>query len=278
MAFVRLAQAFQGLGVCVPQIQAADLQQGFLLLTDLGSRLYEQVLTAENADALYQQAFAALLRIQAYPTAGDDPLKPFDMVHYREKMGWFLEFYCHRYLQLSLTPSQRQACEREFDLLINTAQQQPQTCVHYDFHCRNLMLTADNQVAVLDFQDAVRGPITYDLMALLRDCYLDWPASRVQAWMQYYQQAALSAGILTQEDPVLWRQWCDFSSVQRHIKCIGLLARFHALGHTDAYLVYIPRLLKYLRELPRATRNFELCAIYWRGYPHEGHDFSRRPR
>lgn len=248
-AFIKLAEELQALGVKVPHIHAADLQQGFLLLTDFGSQLYKHVLTAENADALYQQAFAALLRIQAYPHTGSYLLKPFDLLHYREKMGWFIEFYCNRYLNFSLTPRQQQACERLFDLLIDTAAQQPQTGVHYDFHCRNLIYTADQQVGVLDFQDAVRGPITYDLMSLLRDCYIDWPAQRVQTWLQHYRQAALSAGVLSQEDPVLWQRWCDFSSAQRHIKCIGLFARFHILGHSTDYLIYIPRLLNYLREI-----------------------------
>lgn len=247
--FVRLTEAFQRLGVHVPSIHAVDWPQGFLLLTDFGDHLYEHLLNAENADRLYQQAWTALLRIQSYSKTSDPALKPFDMVYYREKMNWFIEFYWRRRLKCSLTLKQEQECERLFDLLIATAEQQPKTCVHYDYHCRNLMVLPHDQVGVLDFQDAVLGPVTYDLMSLLRDCYIDWPAARVQGWLQQYQQAALVAGIVSQEDPVLWQRWCDFSSVQRHIKCIGLFARFQVLGYSMDYLPYIPRLLRYLREI-----------------------------
>lgn len=259
-AFIELAQAFGLLGVQVPVIHAADMQQGFLLLTDFGQVTYGECLNPANADELYQQAFSALLRIQSYPQTGNYPLPLFDMVHYREKMGWFIEFYLRSMLNFPLTIQQQMDCERLFDLLIATAQQQPKTGVHYDFHCRNLMKLPNAQTGVLDFQDAVYGPVTYDLMSLLRDCYVDWPAPQVQKWMQQYQQAALSAGILTQEDPDLWMRWCDFSSAQRHIKCIGLFARFHVLGHSADYLVYIPRLLNYLREI--AARYPEMARFH----------------
>ncbi len=248
-AFMQLAQVFKSLGVEVPVIHATDLQQGFLLLTDFGEHTYGESLTADNADSLYQPAFTALLRIQAYPRTASYLLQEFDMVHYREKMGWFVEFYLRHTLGFSLTRQQQASCERLFDLLIATALQQPKTCVHYDYHCRNLMVLPQGRAGVLDFQDAVRGPITYDLMSLLRDCYIDWPADRVRTWMYQYQQAALTAGILPQEDPKLWERWCDFSSVQRHLKCIGLFARFDVLGHSKDYLIYIPRLLKYCREI-----------------------------
>jgi hypothetical protein len=204
------------------------------------------MLTSENAEDLYLQAFTALLRLQSYPQR---VLKTFDFVHYREKMQWFVEFFLRHYLKLSLTARQQQDCERLFDLLILTAEQQPKVCVHYDYHCRNLVRLPDGQTGVLDFQDAVYGPVTYDLVSLLRDCYIDWPTSRALAWLSQYQQMALKVGVLNEEDPQLWMRWCDFSSVQRHIKCIGLFSRFHVLGQTSDYLVYISRLLNYLREI-----------------------------
>ena len=246
LIFIQIAQGLQALGVRVPVIHAADELQGFLLLSDLGPNLYADTLTSENADELYRQAFTALLRLQSYPQTA---LKTFDLVHYREKMQWFVEFFLRHYLKLSLTARQQQDCERLFDLLILTAGQQPKACVHYDYHCRNLVQLPDGQTGVLDFQDAVHGPVTYDLISLLRDCYIDWPASRVQAWLSQYQQLALKAGMLNEEDPQLWMRWCDFSSAQRHIKCIGLFSRFHVLGQTSDYLVYISRLLGYLREI-----------------------------
>ncbi len=246
LLFIQIAKGLLAHGVQAPVIHAADESQGFLLLSDLGPNLYADTLTSENADDLYHQAFTALLRLQSYRQTA---LKTFDLVHYREKMQWFVEFFMHYYLKLSLTAAQQQDCERLFDLLILTAEQQPKACVHYDYHSRNLVLLPDGQTGVLDFQDAVYGPVTYDVVSLLRDCYIDWPASRVQAWLFQYQQLALKAGTLNEEDPQVWMRWCDFSSAQRHIKCIGLFSRFHVLGQTSDYLVYIPRLLNYLREI-----------------------------
>jgi len=248
-AFLKLAQAFRAVGVQTPVVQAADLQQGFLLLTDLGCDLYGDLLNAQNADALYQSAFTALLRIQSYAGTADSPLLEFDWVHYREKMTWFIEFFCQRYLNLSLTPRQHADCHRVFDLLLESGDAQPKTCVHYDYHCRNLLRLPDGQAGVLDFQDAVRGPIAYDIVSLLRDCYIDWPVVRVREWLRQYQQVALNAGVLRDEDPALWLRWCDFSGLQRHLKCVGLFTRFHVIGHTSDYLVYLPRLLNYLREV-----------------------------
>lgn len=255
-AFVQLASEFRTVGVQTPHVHAADLHQGFLLLTDFGDELYYRALNHDNADSLYRQALATLLCIQTYASPA---LSPFDMVYYREKMAWFNEFYLQRYLNFSLSAGQRRDSEALYDLLIDTAERQPAVCVHYDYHSRNLVHLSDGQVGVLDFQDAVCGPITYDLMSLLRDCYRDWPWTRVQRWLQEYQQLALAKGVLAEEDPALWLRWCDFSTVQRHLKCIGLFARFHILGHSSEYLNYIPRSLHYLREI--AYRYKELSSL-----------------
>jgi N-acetylmuramate 1-kinase len=259
IAFVHLAEKFHAAGVAAPKIYAMDLQQGFLLLTDFGDNLYGSVLNADNVDRLYQQALQTLLLIQSCPAAGEYSLQPFDMLHYREKMQWFVEFYLRRYVNFTFNQGQQPACERIFDVLITTALQQPKICVHYDYHCRNLIALPNGQTGVLDFQDAVLGPITYDLMSLLRDCYIDWPVTQVYHWMEQYRQMALRAGVLLEENPEIWRRWCDFSSAQRHIKCIGLFARFHILGTSSGYLSYIPRSLNYLRQI--CTRYTELSAL-----------------
>lgn len=247
--FVQLSHAFQAVGVCTPTIYASDLSQGFLLLTDFGTSLYESLLNDETADFLYQNAFSSLLRLQSYPKNAPSPLRSFDMDHYRLKMTWFYEYYCQRYLNIALTKQHIEDLHRMFDTLITTATQQPVVCVHYDYHCRNLMQLPNHQVGVLDFQDAVWGPITYDLMSLLCDCYVQWPESRVQYWSDQYLQKALHAGLLSDENPKQWRQWCDFSSLQRQIKCVGLFARFHVTGHSSSYLTYIPRMLRNLQRI-----------------------------
>ncbi len=247
--FMTLSRALFNAGVPVPQIMAAEPIQGFLLLTDFGDNLYEKVLSLANADQLYLRAFESLISIQRFSQHQDYSLPVFDMMHYREKMQWFIEFYLQQYLQYHLDSACRSQCQSLFDYIIETAQQQYCTVVHYDYHCRNLCVIEQGRAGVLDFQDAVYGPVTYDLMALLRDCYIDWPPDKVQKWQEQFRLLAQSERVFPKIGPELWQRWCDFSSAQRHIKNIGLFARFHILGQHSAYLNYIPRLLNYLREI-----------------------------
>jgi aminoglycoside/choline kinase family phosphotransferase len=247
--FIALSHTFSSAGVWVPQIIAADEDQGFLLLTDFGEDLYEKILSIDNADHLYPLAFESLLQIQRLPLLQIYDLPPFDMRHYREKMEWFIEFYLQRLLKYPLDLWRLRRCHALFDLLIETVQQQPYVGVHYDYHCRNLCLLTHGKTGVLDFQDTVQGPVTYDLMALLRDSYIDWPSAKVMQWQEQFRQMVQDAGIIAPVDPEVWNRWCDFSSAQRHIKNIGLFARFHILKLHSSYLDYIPRILGYLREI-----------------------------
>lgn len=247
--FVALSRIFFIAGVATPQVIAADKNQGFLLLTDFGEDLYEKILSSDNADQLYHRAFESLLQIQRLPRLQIYDFPVFDMRHYREKMQWFIEFYLQQLLKLPLDLSLLHRCQMLFDVLIETAQQQPLVGVHYDYHCRNLCLLTQGQTGVLDFQDTVQGPATYDLMALLRDSYIDWPSAKVAQWQEQFRQMAQSSGIIPPIDPEVWNRWCDFASVQRHIKNIGLFARFQVLGLHSTYLDYIPRLLNYCREI-----------------------------
>ncbi len=248
-AFMALSSALFAAAVPVPQIIAAEQNLGFLLLTDFGDNLYEKVLSAANADQLYLRAFESLIAIQRFAQSQEYTLPAFDMKHYREKMQWFIEFYLQKYLKFNLDEGRRHLLQNLFDLIIEAVQRQTVACVHYDYHCRNLCLLAQGQAGVLDFQDAVRGPVTYDLMALLRDCYIDWPPEKVLGWQQQFRFMAQYAGIIPKTGPELWRHWCDFASAMRHIKNIGLFARFQVLGLHSSYLEYIPRLLNYLREI-----------------------------
>lgn len=247
--FMSLSEAFLAAGVMVPQVIAAETTQGFLLLTDFGEDLFEKILSESNADQLYLRAFESLIAIQRFPRLQSYSLPAFDFKHYREKMQWFIEFYLRQYLKFSLDDMRQRQLQALFDLIIEAAQQQTYTCVHYDYHCRNLCLLAQGPAGVLDFQDAVRGPVTYDLMALLRDCYIDWPPNKVQRWQEQFRLMAQDEGIIPKTDPSSWGRWCDFSSAQRHIKNIGLFARFSVLGQHSSYLDYIPRLLNYLLEI-----------------------------
>lgn len=255
--FVELAQQFRTLGVQTPEIYRQDLAQGFLLLTDFGDHLYYDALTPANATELYQRAFTSLLQIQSYPFKCNTPLAPFDMDLYRHKMSWFSEYYCQQQLGFNLTEKQKNILDQSITLLIEAAQQQPQVGVHYDYHSRNLMLLDQQQVGVLDFQDAVRGPISYDLIALLRDCYIDWPPEQVATWIESFRQQALQAGILTEDNPQQFKRWCDWTTLQRHLKCIGIFARLNIQTHQSNYLAYIPRSLNYIRQVSCLYPEFE---------------------
>ncbi len=184
--FVEVAGRLSDAGLHVPKIHAQDLGQGFLLLEDLGSTSYLQALNAESVDRLYGDAMQALLTLQQKaPTAG---LPPYDRALLMREMQLFPDWLLERHLGLTLTEGERQMLDETFELLVESALEQPVVCVHRDFHSRNLMVVDDNNPGIIDFQDAVAGPITYDLVSLLRDCYISWPTDRVGAWVEGFRE------------------------------------------------------------------------------------------
>jgi len=248
--FSAIAKTFHRLGLNVPVIYAEDLDQGFLLLTDFGDQRYIDVLNDKTADRLYQQACDDLLLIQSCQKITDYELPVFDSHHYYREMSLFRDWYLQRHLGVSLTETQLTILDDSYRLLIHDALSQPQVCVHLDYHSRNLMAVADNKhPGILDFQDAVRGPITYDLLSLLRDCYIDWPEDRVRQWVLRYQQQALQAGLLSDDNPEQFLRWFDWIGLQRNLKCMGMFARLCERDHKTAYLQYIPRVIRYAREI-----------------------------
>lgn len=262
--FVDIAERLAACGVNVPQVLNADLDQGFLLLTDLGEQLYLDALDERSADSLYADAIAALVAIQQHGrTAG---LPPYDESLLRREMDLFPDWLLERHLGLDLAPV-RADLSAAADALVANALAQPRVLVHRDYHSRNLMRTQRNNPGIVDFQDAVTGPITYDLVSLLRDCYIAWPAARVDAWIALYRERAAAAG-LEVGDPETFRRWFDLMGVQRHLKAAGIFARLWHRDGKDGYLPDIPRtwghisalLDRYdeLRPLARAARRLEL--------------------
>lgn len=247
--YVRIARRLRALGLNVPEILAEDLARGFLLITDLGDRLYLGALNESTVERLYQDALAALLRLQC-GSAGDATfLPPYDAALLQREMELFREWYLGRHLALALSQPQHAVLDGVFARLIEAALEQPTAWVHRDYHSRNLMVTSDNNPGVLDFQDAVQGPVTYDLVSLLRDCYIAWPRPRVEAWVRGYQAAARDAGLPVGTDEQRFLRWFDWMGVQRHLKATGIFAR---LNHRDAkpgYLNDIPRTLGYVLEV-----------------------------
>ena len=250
--FISMAAALACRGLQVPAILAADVEQGFLLLNDFGDRTYLHVLTEcrddrSCVDRLYCDAMQALLRIQRCPSTQRPLLETYDEALLRRELAIFEQWYCDAYLGLTLDCSEQRVWQSLSDLLCASALAQPRVWVHRDFHSRNLMLLPDNNPGVLDFQDGLYGPLTYDLVSLLRDCYIDWPESQVRRWAAaYYRQLA---GLPELPDwPVYWR-WFELMGVQRHLKAVGIFARLHLRDGKSGYLQDIPRTLSYIQAV-----------------------------
>ena len=247
--FVRIAGEFRTLGLHTPEILAEHLERGFLLLEDLGPGLYLQVLDEGNADRLYGDALAALLVIQACgPRHG---LPVYDRDFLLREMEIFREWLLGAQLGLELSTAESVLVNEVFVLLADSALEQPRVCVHRDFHSRNLLVTESPSPGILDFQDAVLGPVTYDLVSLLRDCYIAWPEPRVQEWARGYFQLALQSGVVRAEHEGRFGRWFDLMGAQRHLKASGIFARLNRRDGKPGYLQDIPRTLGYLVQVVR---------------------------
>ncbi len=244
--FVTAARALAGLGLHVPEIHAADLEAGFVLLEDLGEDLYSRVLDETRADRLYGDALGALAALQALGP-GDWSPPAYDRPLLRRELELFPEWFLGRYLGVRLSPGERDELEQAFGLLEENALEQPQVLVHRDFHSRNLVYCPEHNPGILDFQDAVMGPVTYDLVSLLRDAYLEWPEARVQDWVFGYRELALQSGILRDVAEDRFWTWFERMGVQRHLKVLGIFARLELRDGRTAYRGDLPRVLGYLR-------------------------------
>ncbi len=246
--FIAVARAFGDAGLNVPEILASDVEHGFLLLSDLGDRQYLQVLDEASADALYGDAIDALLRLQKAGLHDEATLPPYDEALLMKEMDLFRDWYVEGYLGVSLDEGQAQLLEQAFSMLAASALEQPRVWVHRDYHSRNLMVVSEHNPGILDFQDAVYGPLCYDLVSLLRDCYIAWPAARVDAWMRDYFTRASLLGLLEGAGLDQFRRWFDWMGMQRHFKAIGIFARLYLRDGKPGYLGDIPRTMNYVLE------------------------------
>jgi len=244
-AFVLIANAFKSHGLVAPEVLQHDLHKGLLLISDLGDNLYYNKLDAHTVDTLYEQALKTAVHMHSCQLENEQTLPFFDEALYLQECALFSDWYLPQYLQVSLTCAQERMLQSTFHKLIDMAHAQPQVFVHRDYHSRNLFLMEDDRVGIIDFQDAVVGPITYDAVSLLRDCYIDWPQEQVEKWVRQFQLMALEAGILDEEDPRVFMRWFDYVSLQRHFKCMGIFARLYFRDGKSGYLEDIPRVLHY---------------------------------
>ena len=254
--FVRVAALFGAAGVHVPEVFAQDFEQGFLLLEDLGDATYLERLTAESADTLYAAATDALLRIQLATRPG--VLPEYDRTLLQRELRLFPDWYVARSLGARLTDADERVLDSGFDALLSNILAQPRTYVHRDYHSRNLMV-CERLPGVLDFQDAVHGPLSYDLVSLFRDAYLCWDEERVLDWVVRYWEKARKAGLPVDGDFAAFYRDFEWMGVQRQFKVIGIFARLHQRDGKARYLDDIPRVLGYLLAACRRYR--ELGAL-----------------
>ena len=223
--------------------------EGFLLLSDLGDRLYLPELTAGSVERLYGDAMGALLTLQACGPATDE-LPPYDEALLREEMERFRHWYLERHLGVHMDAEQQAVLDGAFALLVASALEQPRVCVHRDYHSRNLLVHTHNP-GILDFQDAVIGPVTYDLVSLLRDCYIAWPQEQVYDWVRGYHAGLYRQIVIAEEDEARFQRWFDLMGVQRHLKAAGIFARLNIRDGKPGYLQDIPRTLGYVMAVSR---------------------------
>ena len=240
--WLRIRELLESGGVRVPQVLAQDVDAGFLLMEDLGPDTYLHVIHADNADALFDDAITQLLKLQAIPVP--DGLPAYDEALLLRELRLFDEWFCGHHLALVLDCDDLERLDLVHRCLIDAALAQPQVLVHRDFMPRNLMPVADGP-AVIDFQDAVRGPIAYDPLSLFKDAFLSWPQERIDRWLERYHARALEAGVPV---PGLdrFRRDFDLIGVQRHLKVIGIFARLHHRDGKSKYLQDVPRFFDYL--------------------------------
>ena len=243
--FIHIAQLFGTAGVHVPQVLAQDLEQGFLLLTDLGDTTYLQALNPDNARELYGAATDALITIQL--TSREFELPPYDQAVLMREMYLFPEWYVAKHLQVTLDEKLNAALETVFQRIVQNNLAQPRVFVHRDYHSRNLMVSTPNP-GILDFQDAVYGPITYDLASLFKDAYIHWEEAEVLDWLIRYWEKARKSGLPIHNDFSDFFRDYEWMGVQRHLKVLGIFARLYHRDNKDGYLKDLPLVMDYLRR------------------------------
>jgi len=245
--FIDVAALLAEIGVNVPKVLEVDRERGFLLLTDLGSTHYLAALGAgADSEALYADAADALLRIQTRGDAAARTLPPYDRAFLDREVRVFPEWFLERHLGLAPDAATTALIDSVSTLLCDSALSQPQVFVHRDYHSRNLMVTAERNPGILDFQDAMRGAITYDLVSVFKDCYVVWPRARVLGWLAAYRRRGLAAGLGVGRSEPEFIRWFDLMGVQRHLKVLGVFARLWHRDGKSGYLRDLPTVLDYV--------------------------------
>jgi len=243
--YIRAAQRFRELGLNVPEIIDQEGDLGFVLISDLGHTTYFDHINKENVSRLYGDALGALIILQTGTLIDPGYFPPYSRALLWSEMALFPEWYIDKHVGYRLLPDQQDVITSTLNILCENALEQPQVWVHRDYHSRNLMVMENNNPGILDFQDAVTGPVTYDLVSLLRDCYIEWPPEQVRDWALGYLNLAIQSGLGLSDNEEQFTRWFDRMGLQRHIKVLGIFARlFHRDGKAN-YLNNLPLVWKY---------------------------------
>lgn len=243
--FVQLANLFARAGVRVPQIKTADSAQGFLLVEDFGDQLVYNIIQPQNANQLYQQANQLIVHLQQITPP--DWLENYDQAFLLREMQLLIEWFIEKLLRYPMSQDEKNWLDKIFLKIVDSAVSQPKVVVHRDFHSRNLLVCADQQLACIDFQGALQGPLTYDCVSLLRDCYLRWPSDQVQEWaLDFYKRIQPHYPSISVET---FLQWFDWMGLQRHIKVLGIFARLYLRDGKQNYLQDLPLVIRYTLEV-----------------------------
>lgn len=244
--FVRIAVRLQHAGLNVPVVFEQDLGKGFLLLSDLGNTTYLDILSGETCNELYQDAINSLIKLQKAGLSEPDFLPAYSNDLLRSEMELFRQWYLPLYLNVTPSEYENSMISEAFDYLISVAQSQPRSWVHLDYHSRNLMYVKNHNPGILDFQDAVYGPVTYDLVSLLRDCYISWSPNQTTQWIQSYLKKARNSGIVVGDSEKQFVKWFDLMGIQRHLKVLGIFSRLCYRDNKKWFLKDLPLVLNYM--------------------------------
>ena len=247
--FMAIGHRLREVGLHAPEIFYADAANGFLLLEDLGDDLYRDLLREDNVDELFPGLFDLLTTLALQVDSGDLPA--FDYRKLRRDMDLFPDWYLEQHKKITASQNLDDVWDRFCNSIIDAALEQPQAFVHRDFHSCNLLRTAEGDIGVIDFQDAVRGPISYDFISLIWDRYISWPRPRMEAWME-----EIRLKFRLDMAPATWRRYCDLTGLQRNFKIVGIFARLHHRDGKRGYLEMIPRFYDYLTETLRLYPEF----------------------
>lgn len=267
--FIRCTEELSNCGVQVPKIFAKDLSQGFLAISDLGVNVYQTALNPQTANDLYTDAMHSLLKMQSKHKL--ESTEVYSAQKLNAEIQLFDDWYIQHYHKAQLNNAELQALKNISDLLVKNALEQPQFLVHRDFHCRNLLVTKNNNPGIIDYQDMVIGPITYDLVSLFKDCYIEWPAQQVNAWALEFHKQSHRSGLHNNLNQNQWLQWFDFMGVQRHLKVLGIFSRLFYRDNKDQYLPDMPLTYKYLIETCRQYTELTPLAKILLKYPVHQH-------